>query len=111
MIKPKVGILEISPYVGGEAGLKDLSNIHKLSANEGALGPSPKAMEAITLAAKDMHRYPDGNAYNLRQTLGQIHGLNAKQILCGNGSDEIITLLFNLLRGQGMKFYILNMGF
>lgn len=110
-IKPKVGILEISPYVGGEAGLKDLSNIHKLSANEGALGPSPKAMEAINLAAKDMHRYPDGSAYKLRQTLGEIHGLNPNQILCGNGSDEIITLLIQSFAGAGDEVLYSKYGF
>lgn len=110
-IKAKAGILEISPYVGGEAGLKDLKNIHKLSANEGALGPSPTAIEAVALAAQNMHRYPDGNAYNLRHILGTNHHINPEQIICGNGSDELITLLTQSFAAAGDEVLYSEHGF
>ena len=41
--------------------------IAKLSSNEGALGPSPKAMAAYAKAASELHRYPDGDTAKLRK--------------------------------------------
>ena len=46
-LRPRPGILEIEPYVGGKAEVEGMANVIKLSANEAALGPSPKAMAAL----------------------------------------------------------------
>ena len=42
---PKQGIMEINPYVGGDAAVDGLAKIVKLSSNEGATGASPRAIE------------------------------------------------------------------
>ncbi len=65
----------------------------KLASNENAWGPSPKAMTAISAALTNLHRYPDGSCYYLTQRLAEILGVLPEEIVCGNGSNEIIELL------------------
>lgn len=98
------GIMEITPYVGGEAEAtpnKQLGRMIRLASNEGALGPSPAAVDAYREMANDIFRYPDGGSADLRQALGQYHGLDAERIVCGAGSDELISLLVNAYAGPG----------
>ena len=67
-------ILGLSPYQGGkpieelerELGIK---NIVKLASNENPLGASPKVVEAMKLSLKEVHRYPDGNGYELKKAI------------------------------------------
>ena len=91
--QPNAGILDIAPYVGGESSLKGARRIIKLSSNEGALGPSPKAIDAFCAEAAKLHRYPDGHTTALRKAIAERHNLDADRIVCGAGSDEIISLL------------------
>jgi len=99
--KPQSGILNIAPYVGGDCAVEGIDHVIKLSSNEGALGPSQKAIDAITQSALDVHRYPDGGASALRNALASRFGLNADRIVCGAGSDEIISLLIHAYAGPG----------
>lgn len=93
---PRPGILDIAPYIGGEA-----AGSIRLASNEGALGPSPKAMEAYTRLAGQIHRYPDGGSTELRHALARRFGLDAERIVCGSGSDELIGLLCRAYAGPG----------
>jgi histidinol-phosphate aminotransferase len=70
-----------------------LDRVIKLASNENPLGPSPKAVEAVKRAAMEMHIYPDGASYKLKQALSRKFGINPNQIVVGNGSDEIIHLI------------------
>ncbi len=74
----------------------------KLASNENPLGPSPLAMQAIAEQIGKLHRYPDASAYYLKQRLSRHLGLSPEQLICGNGSDEILELLVRafLLPGQ-----------
>jgi histidinol-phosphate aminotransferase len=92
-LRLKPGIGDISPYVGGESGIAGVDRIIKLSSNESALGPSPKATAAMEAALADTFRYPDGGCTDLRAALGNEHGLDPAQIVCGAGSDEIFSFL------------------
>jgi histidinol-phosphate aminotransferase len=65
----------------------------KLASNENPYGPSPRGVEAARAALAEAHRYPDGGAYALRQKLAVRLGVDARQILVGAGSNEIIDLL------------------
>lgn len=65
----------------------------KLASNENPLGPSPKAMRAVRENLKNMHRYPDANAYYLRDKLAGKFGLPMSRIMVGNGADELIELV------------------
>lgn len=98
---PRPGIMDIRPYVGGESALQGASRVIKLSSNEGALGPSPRAMEAFRAEAGEMHRYPDGGATRLRKALANRWGVDAERIVCGAGSDELLGLLVRAYAGPG----------
>ena len=94
-VAPKPGVLEIAPYVGGRASVAGVAAPIKLSSNEGALGPSPKAVKAYAAAASAISIYPEGSARLLREAIGEAYGLDPDRIVCGNGSDELLTLLAN----------------
>jgi histidinol-phosphate aminotransferase len=93
--------MDIKPYVGGESALDGLARVIKLSSNEGALGPSPKAMAALEAMSSEMHRYPDGGATRLRKALAARWGVDADRIVCGAGSDELLGLLVKAYAGPG----------
>ena len=56
---PRPGILDIDPYVAGDSNAPGAARIIKLSSNECALGPSPKAVAAFRRAGDHLYRYPD----------------------------------------------------
>ena len=98
MLKPKPSIETIQPYQGGkpieevrrELGITD---IIKLASNENPLGPSPLAMRAISESAPQVHLYPDGNAYYLKEDLAQHIGISAEHLILGNGSNDVLQLV------------------
>src|SRR5208282_4681735 len=73
---PQPGILEISPYVGGESKAPGVARPARLASNENPLGPSPLAIAAYIKAAAELHRYPDGGATELRAAIGRHNGLD-----------------------------------
>ena len=95
------GIMEIKPYVGGESAIEGVSRIIKLSSNEGALGPSPKALAAYAQLAGEIHRYPDGGATQLRHAIAARYDLDADRIVCGAGSDDWLGSLCRAYAGPG----------
>ncbi len=95
------GIMEMSPYVPGKSKVEGVEKIIKLSSNEGALGPSPKAVAAYRTVAENLHRYPDGASVALREAIGARHGLDPDRIVCGAGSDEVLALLARAYAGPG----------
>nr|ADI23472.1 histidinol-phosphate/aromatic aminotransferase and cobyric acid decarboxylase [uncultured nuHF1 cluster bacterium HF0770_35I22] len=109
--KAKPGIMDIHPYIGGEAEIVGEKNVIKLSSNEGALGSSARAVDAYMNTSKDLHRYPDGNARSLRQTISEVHGLDPNLIVCGSGSDELIALLCKAFSGPGDEVLYSQYGF
>ena len=108
---PRPGIAKIAPYVPGKDSVDGKEPIAKLSSNEGALGPSPKAMAAYAKAATELHRYPDGAAEKLRAALGRHYGLNPARIICGTGSDELLNLLVRAYCGPGDELLYSQYGF
>lgn len=99
-LTPRPGVLDIEPYVGGRSRLEGRNRVIKLSSNEGALGPSPRALAAYRKAAAEIHRYPDGACATLRAAIGERFGLEPDRIVCGAGSDELLTLLARAYAGH-----------
>ncbi len=109
--KPRPGILDIEAYVPGESKLPSGIKPAKLSSNETPLGPSPKAIEAYKAAAADLERYPDGQASLLRNAIARRYGLDAARIVCGAGSDELLTMLAHAYLGPGDEAIYTEHGF
>jgi histidinol-phosphate aminotransferase len=108
---PRPGILDIAPYVGGEARIAGVERPIRLASNESALGPSPKAIAAYRALADEIHRYPEGSALELREALGRHHALDPARIVCGAGSDELIALLLRCYAGPGDEVLYSRHGF
>jgi histidinol-phosphate aminotransferase len=91
-------IRNLVPYVPGkpiEETQRELNlrRVIKLASNENALGPSPRATQAIQRMLKDLHRYPDSSGYRLKQAIARHIGVEPKSIVLGNGSNDVIDLL------------------
>jgi histidinol-phosphate aminotransferase len=108
---PRPGILDFTPYIGGEAKAPGFDRPIRLASNESALGPSPKAVAAYGALAGEIHRYPEGDMRELREALGRRHGLDPARIVCGAGSDELITLLLRCYAGPGDEVLYSRHGF
>ncbi|MCB1403572.1 MAG: aminotransferase class I/II-fold pyridoxal phosphate-dependent enzyme, partial [Rhodobacteraceae bacterium] len=110
-IRPQPGILDIAPYKGGESKLAGHASVLKLSSNENPFGPSPLALEAFRAAAQSLHIYPNSDHAALRAAIGDVHGIDAERIVCGAGSDEIISLLCQAYAGPGGEVLQTEHGF
>lgn len=94
----KPSIQAVHPYKPGkpiseverELGLND---VIKLASNENPLGPSPKAIKAVSKVLRELHLYPDGGSFYLIEGLSQSLKVPAENLVIGNGSNEIIELL------------------
>ena len=111
LLTPRPGILEIDPYVGGESKLAGANRVIRLASNENALGPSPRAVEAYEALGGELHRYPDGASAVLRDTIAEVHGVEAARVVCGAGSDELITFLMRAYAGPGDEMLYSTHGF
>ncbi|MEC7488896.1 MAG: histidinol-phosphate transaminase [Pseudomonadota bacterium] len=100
-LMPRPGIMKMTPYVPGASKIDGIKKIIKLSSNEGAFGPSLKAIEAYEALSKTLHRYPDGDSVELRHAIGKRTGLDSNRIVCGAGSDELLGLLAKAYAGPG----------
>jgi len=109
---PKNGIMSISPYVAGKSEIAgNNGKIIKLSSNENSLGASPLAIKAVIEGAENIIRYPDSGSLELRNAIAKRYNIPAEQVVCGNGSDELIGLLVNGYAGEGDEVLFSEYGF
>tara|TARA_B100001059_G_C17758695_1_gene541494 strand:- start:173 stop:1258 length:1086 start_codon:yes stop_codon:yes gene_type:complete len=87
---------KIEAYKPGKSSIKKLKRITKLSANESALGVSPKAKKIIYGSNINFFRYPDGKSTELRNQISKKFQCDKNKIICGAGSDEVISMLCQL---------------
>ncbi len=79
-------ILELKPYSSARDEFSGKEGVF-LDANENPFG--------------DLNRYPDPQQKALKNKLSEIKGISAEQIFIGNGSDEIIDILFRVFCNPG----------
>jgi histidinol-phosphate aminotransferase len=109
--QPKPGVMDIAAYVPGKHSVPGVKRIHKLSSNETPLGSSPAVAEAVRAASAKLELYPDGTAHELKAAIAGTHGLNPANIMCGNGSDDLITLLCETYLAPGDEGIVSEHGF
>ena len=110
-IRPQPGIMDIALYEGGKAAVAGVANAVKLSSNENPFGPSDRAKDAFLRSVHNIHRYPSTDHASLRQAIADVHGLDAKRIICGVGSDEIIHFLCQAYAGPKDEVVFTEHGF
>jgi histidinol-phosphate aminotransferase len=101
-------IREIAPYQPGKP-ISELerelgvTNIVKLASNENPLGMSPRALDVIEVALRDVHLYPDGNGYELKSALCRKFGVEMNQLVLGNGSNDVLELAARTFLTPGLS--------
>jgi len=90
---PNAKIFNAEKYAAGLSLFKQKFAKIKLSANESALGPSPKAVKEYIKASKNFKRYPDSDGTFLRKAIAKKFKLDQSRIILGNGSDQIFELI------------------
>ena len=90
---PKPKKINAEKYVAGLSLFKRKAVKIKLSANESALGPSPRAIKEFQKVSKNLKRYPDSDGIFLRNALAKKFKLDPRRIILGSGSDQIFELI------------------
>ena len=98
---PKSNKIATEKYVVGLSQFRDKIAKIKLSANESALGPSPKAIKEYLKISKNFKRYPDSDGINLRKTLAKKFKIDLNKIILGSGSDQILELICKAFLKKG----------
>jgi len=111
MILPKPINFKVERYIGGLSQFKKIDNPIKLSANESALGPSPKAIQAIEKDKDKIFKYPESDSNSLRKVLSEKFNIDSKRIICGSGSDQIFDLTCHLFLEPGDEVVVTEFGF
>tara|TARA_Y100001970_G_scaffold220489_1_gene270852 strand:+ start:96 stop:1178 length:1083 start_codon:yes stop_codon:yes gene_type:complete len=97
--KPRKIIAE--KYVAGLSLFKSRRSPIKLSANESALGPSPKAVRSYNSIGRSFVRYPDSDGTFFRKVLAKKFKLKRDKIILGSGSDQIFEMVCKLFLNKG----------
>ena len=108
-VNPRIKALK--PYQPGkpveevtrELGLVD---VIKLASNENPRGPGELVRQAIDAACGDLARYPDGNAFALKQALARHFGVRESQLTVGNGSNDVLDLAARMSLSPGAEAVI-----
>ena len=110
-LTPVASVMKLAPYVQGKSSIAGVRKPIKLSSNESSYGPSPRALKAYQEYSAHLNRYPDGSQQELREAIAGVHGLNVDQIICGNGSDELILLSVRAYLRSGDEALLSENGF
>lgn len=102
---------DIAVYHGGESAIAGVDRVVKLSSNENPFGPSSRAVEAYRRAADSLNLYPDGSAADLRGAVAAVHDVDPDRIVCGAGSDELISMLCRAFCAPGDEIIYSQYGF
>ena len=98
---PKPNKIIAEKYVTGLSKFRNKAAKVKLSANESALGPSPKAIKEYLKLSKNFKRYPDSEGINLSKTIAKKFKLDLNRIILGSGSDQILELICKAFLSKG----------
>ena len=110
-LKPLPFLENMSSYLSSPNKVDDEGFTYRLCYNEGAFGPSPKALEAIMATLPNTHRYPDMVYTDLRMAIAKRFNLDEHRIIAGAGSDELISILVNGYLKQGDEVIISKYAF
>jgi histidinol-phosphate aminotransferase len=99
LVRPEIAAL--AGYVPGEQ--PQSGKWIKLNTNENPYAPSPAVARALaaTAAGRTLAKYPDPLATAFRRRAAEVLGVDPDWIICGNGSDDLLTILVRTFVGEG----------
>jgi histidinol-phosphate aminotransferase len=111
MTLPKPISTNTERYVGGLSKFKRINNPIKLSANESAVGASPKAIKAFSRYKEKIYKYPESDSDFLRRALAKKFNIKFDRIICGAGSDQIFDFICKLFLKPNDEVIVTEFGF
>jgi len=96
MTVPTFKKFRIEAYKPGQSNIGNFKDIIKLSANESALGVSPRVNKILNNKNFILCKYPDSEAKVLRKEISNRFNCDFNKVICGAGSDEIIQMICQL---------------
>lgn len=94
-------------YLPGEQP-KSNPQVVKLNTNENPYPPSPSVQAAINHEIALLNLYPNPISGDLREVIADMHGLQASQIIVGNGSDDLLNLCVRTFSDDELKVGMLH---
>jgi len=111
MLLPKTRNIKVERYIGGLSKFEKIDNPIKLSANESALGASPKAIKAFEKDKNRILNYPESDSNSLRDAISEKFNIETGRIICGAGSDQIFDLICKLFLEPNDQVIVTEFGF
>ena len=111
MTLPKPINTQVERYLGGLSKFDKIKNPIKLSANESALGASPKAIKAFENDKDMVFKYPESDSNSLRDVISKKFNIDFNRIICGAGSDQIFDLTCKLFLKPNDEVIVSEFGF
>jgi len=111
MTLPKLRNISVERYIGGLSKFKRINNPIKLSANESALGASPKAINAFEKEKDKIFNYPESDSNFLRDIISQKFNIEFDRIICGAGSDQIFDFICKVFLEPDDEVIVTKFGF
>ena len=109
---PRAGVLAIDAYVPGqEHGARRRENLQAVVERDAARSLAARQGGGTHAIADHLEDYPDGGATALREAIAARYGLDPARIVCGSGSDELISLLTHAYVGPGDEGLFTEHGF
>jgi len=110
LIKPS--ICEIDKYIPGESmDIEKNSNVIKLSSNESPFKIPKTIFEKTKKVILSSNLYPDGDSISLKKQLSKTFKIDFKKIICGNGSDDILSVIAQTFAREGSEVICSQYGF
>ena len=106
-LKIKKNINSVVKYEAGISKFADRKKIIKLSSNEGAFGTNPKIKKILKEFEKKIFRYPDPESNKLKEVISKKYKINKNNIICGNGSDEILTIIAKIFSSNSFNIFFI----
>ena len=88
---------DIEAYKPGKSSIKRLKKVVKLSANESALGMSPKVRKIISNKKLNFSRYPDGKSKLLRRQISKKFRCNPNKIICNEFTFKLTFINYDFI--------------
>ena len=111
MTLPKALNFKVERYIGGLSKFRKNNNPIKLSANESAIGPSPKAIYAFYRDKDKIFKYPESDSDSLREIISAKYNIDPDKIICGSGSDQIFDFTCHLFLKPRDEVIVPEFGF
>lgn len=99
--KPGVSAGELKKKYG-------LDRVARLNSNENTSEASPRAIQSIKKATAEARWYPDGACIDIREKIAKHIGVDTKNVIVGNGSEGVISYIFNAFFAPGDELLTSN---